>query len=485
MFLLFFLYSFIHIQSILAISGRVLQACTVLEDQVFCYGGYSSASGGVFTNVTNDHYTLDLKQADLTKARVASEWTSQEPSSNSPPLEPRSNLQIAALDNNRYMILGGRHGATPLNATAVIYDKTSNSWTGLAPPPPFDMSEGAMVASDANTVWAYGGKLNGTSNAAPNNILKMDISSGTPVWNVLPMSRNGPPISRYGHAQAMRNNVIYFFGGFLNLPEQNLKPNVVTFNSLTWYNTQSDQWGNVPTNGDIPTPRKYLTATLLPNSSQVLLYGGTATAKLQALPLSDYCYIYDANKHQYTAINLTKNGGAGGRIGHSAVAYKNRLLILMGYDGGGNILNDVHALDISNPEHPVWAGETPPPSDPDATTIPDNSDSQGLATGAIVGIVIGCVAFVAIVGAGIFLWYRKRRQRENSNVDYITPPQDFQLDVPPTMFAENTAYPTKKEPDHDHSVDQSNDPVPSYPVTKPHEEETNSELPRTKPSSSE
>ncbi|CAO3596578.1 unnamed protein product [Absidia cylindrospora] len=310
----------------------------------------------------------------------------------------------------------------------------------------------------------------------------MVLSSGAPQWTVLPMGRNGPTISRYGHAQTMRNNVIYFFGGFLNLPEQNLKPNIVTFSSLTWYNTQSDTWGHVPTNGDIPTPRKYLTATLLPNSSQVLLYGGTATANLQALPLSDYCYIYDANKHQYTAINLTKNAGAGGRIGHSAIVYQSSLLILMGYDGGGNILNDVHALDVSIPERPVWAGEKQPDSEPD---VPVNEATNGLSTGAIVGIAIGCVAFVAIVGAGIFLWYRKRRQQPNNNMDYITPPQDFQIDVPPTMFAENEAYPTKKEPDHDHALDQTTEPVPAYPVAKPHQVEANSEFPKTKPSSSE
>lgn len=66
----------------------------------------------------------------------------------------------------------------------------------------------------------------------------------------------------------------------------------------------------------------------------------------------------------------------------------------MGYDGSGNILSDSHVLDVSVPESPVWAGQSQPPGGPGQ--IGGDTEDSGLGTGAIVGIAIGCVAFVAV-----------------------------------------------------------------------------------------
>lgn len=53
---------------------------------------------------------------------------------------------------------------------------------------------------------------------------------------------------------------------------------------------------------------------------------------------------------------------------------------------------------------------TSPPGTSDSPT--SKSSSNKLGTGGTVGLVIGLVALVAIVGALLFFWLRRRRQRE-------------------------------------------------------------------------
>ncbi|CAO3582097.1 unnamed protein product [Absidia cylindrospora] len=476
--------SLLFINHAYAISGRVLQGCTSLGSNIYCYGGYLSAAGGVFTNISQTHITTDMSKINLSTASATPTWNIVPAAGAS--LEPRAALEITALDDTRYMILGGGHN-TNLSTPGAIFDTGSNSWTAL-PEPPFYMSEGAMVASDANTVWAYGGKLNSTPNYTPSNLLKLDLSAAPGTWTILPAGQGSPPISRYGYDLVLRNGMIYFFGGFLDLAELNLQPNIVPLFNVTFYNTVTDQWGTIQSTGDKISPRKDHTATLIEGTNKVLIYGGTNIANLQALPLSDYSFIYDLDQHTYTQINLDAGGGAGPRMGHSAISYKQNIFILFGYDGSGNILGDTHVLDVSNPNTPVWAGASQnnntgpnPGNSTDPSTI---GSSTGLGSGAIAGIVVGVVAALAIAGALAFIFFRKRRNQNNNEFDYyVPPPQDFTADVNPAMFPENNDKYQQQQ-----SV-TSSDPVPSYPTTKPHENQPESvmmdQMPKVKPAAND
>ncbi|ORZ26029.1 hypothetical protein BCR42DRAFT_401437 [Absidia repens] len=484
--------SLLFINHAYAISGRVLQECTTLGNNIYCYGGYLSAASGVFTNITTAHITTDMSKIDLSAASASPTWSMVPAASANAPgpsLEPRAALGMTALDDTRYMILGGGHGSA-LNTPGAIFDSGSNSWTAL-PEPPFYMSEGAMIASDANTVLAYGGKLNSTPNYTPSNLLKLDLSVAPGTWTILPAGQGSPPISRYGYEMVFRNGIIYFFGGFLDLPETNLQPNIVPLFNVTWYNTATDQWGTIQSTGDKISPRKDHTATLIEGTNKVLIYGGTNIANLQALPVSDYSFIYDLDDHTYKQIDLSNGGGAGPRVGHSAISYKQTVFILFGYDGSGNILSDTHVLDVSNPNAPTWAGasQNNNPNPGNSTDPPIHGDSStGLATGAIAGIVVGVVAALAIAGALGFIFYRKRRNQNNNEFDYyVPPPQDFTTDVTPTMFPENNDK--YHNQDQQQQSDTSNDPVPTYPTTKPHDNQPESvmmeQMPKVKPAAND
>ncbi|KAI8335910.1 hypothetical protein BC941DRAFT_66410 [Chlamydoabsidia padenii] len=106
-------------------------ACTLLDTQVYCYGGYQSASGGVFTNMKPDHLTINVTQ--LSPSNLPN-WQPLTPPATGTRPEPRSAFSMAALDSHRYIMLGGGHGDA-LNTPAIIYDRNGNTWTALAEPP--------------------------------------------------------------------------------------------------------------------------------------------------------------------------------------------------------------------------------------------------------------------------------------------------------------------------------------------------------------
>lgn len=174
-------------------------------------------------------------------------------------------------------------------------------------------------------------------------------------------------------------------------------------------------------------------------------------------------------------------------------------------------------IDVSVPEAPIWVGQTRDSgntggnssnSTSPATPPSADSSSGGIGAGAIAGIVVGVVAAAAVSGkkrqemfmiahlflyqiAGVlaFMIRRKKQNRPQNSFDYyVPPPQDFNMDVTPTMFAENGNTSTNNIKQHEAPTDPSvsQDPVPSYPVSKPHDEHTVlKEMASVKPSGNE
>jgi len=74
------------------------------------------------------------------------------------------------------------------------------------------------------------------------------------------------------------------------------------------------------------------------------------------------------------------------------------------------------ALTVSAIAQAAFVGTYPPPPPTVVTTAPpppESSSSSGLATGALVGIIIGCiVAVLAVAGAVVFM-----RRRSASKID--------------------------------------------------------------------
>ncbi|CAO3596579.1 unnamed protein product [Absidia cylindrospora] len=346
------------------------------------------------------------------------------------------------------------------------------------------MSNGVIESSDANTVWAYGGTLNNTPAVTPPNTLYLDLSRLGGIWAARTNSQVAPATTRHGHASIIHNNQIFYFGGFFATSATASTP--VPMDSVYFYNTLSDQWGLLHPTGTIPNNRTAHTATLIKNSSTVLIYGGAGRDSLQDLPLTDYTYLWDLNTHAYTYLQPT-TGDPGNLMGHSAVQYQKKILISFGYDGAGNFRNSTYALDVSIPTSPVWGGSGP------TVPVTPGGDNQS-NVGAIAGGVVGGVAAIAII-AGAFIYYRRKRknQSDRNDFDLYQPPQGFHTDDSPTLFTSsdgnryselaNNNVPTaaaagagagagatnKDKNDITPLALYSTDPVPNYNHVKPDE----------------
>ncbi|KAI8335912.1 hypothetical protein BC941DRAFT_429736 [Chlamydoabsidia padenii] len=453
--LFFLILSSLLFHHTIAIGPRVHQGCTTLGTNLYCYGGYQSALGGTFTNATADHLTVDMSSIEFTTSPSVN-WTTL-PSTNL--LVPRAGMAITCLDNTRYVISGGGLLNTTLDTPTILYDNSQHNWSVLSSPP-FYTGDGRIVSSDAKTAWAYGGKLNSTLQTAPSNVLKLDLTQMPGQWIPHLGGAGSPGSGRYGHAAVFNKGMIYYFGGFFPPATNGGKSIPVPMMNVSFYNTLSDQWGMIQSNGDTPTNRIYHTATLVNGSSTVVIYGGTGSDQLQALPLLDTCYTYNLSTHIYTKIDFDNGPTAGPLMGHSVVQYQQQLFILFGYTSSGYISSSVHILDVSDPTSPIWADQ--------ASSHASTSDQQDNHTGAIVGGVIGGVAFLAIVAGALFYWYRKKKPSIPENdFDLYQPPADFtSTATPPTLLSSSTET-NSKYPGLDNNPFVISDATPVYQLHKP------------------
>lgn len=80
-----------------------------------------------------------------------------------------------------------------------------------------------------------------------------------------------------------------------------------------------------------------------------------------------------------------------------AIFYQDKVFISYGYDTRGNIVNDTHTLNVSNPDNLLWVGENHNNNTTDPGSGSDNSGgSKQLSSGAIAGIVIACLVVVMV-----------------------------------------------------------------------------------------
>ncbi|KAG2220495.1 hypothetical protein INT45_011499 [Circinella minor] len=109
--------------------------------------------------------------------------------------------------------------------------------------------------------------------------------------------------------------------------------------------------------------------------------------------------------------------GLGPLYGHAAVFADDSplLFVMFGVNSAGNVQSGFGVLDT---EEWKWVDQYnspyPPQDESDGSSGPGGSNNSGsLSSGAIAGIVVGCVAGVALVVA--FCFIRKRRNRNSKN----------------------------------------------------------------------
>ncbi|KAI8078848.1 uncharacterized protein BX664DRAFT_389216 [Halteromyces radiatus] len=434
--------------------------CVILANQkIYCYGGANRQGNSGFSNQTlswfdseiyNHHVYLDVSKP-LNVSAANTQWQPVPPSSSAFQLEPRCDFAMINHNDTGYTIVGGagpstNHGDQSLVNVTVDYNADSNTWGSLKSTndsqPKLNMSMeiqmfGTRGVKISNSQYMIAGGIPPNNNTViQSNSSYVYVESADSNWGSMtaytdPITRGGnmfpEPTRVYRAALATSGNGnVYFFGGMRpinatrNYDYMDFRGYYTFDYLLVFYPSQNQTFNSVkPSNPDSsPSTRELHTVTSIPNTNKMLLYGGVSNGAN-----FDFCYTYDTVSGLWTIANFTNGDGAGRRYGHQAVMVGNDLLyIIGGIDATNTVQNDVHILNVTSmtwlngPYTNTYDQMNGVSSSSDNNNNNNNNNNNGsgsssLSGGAIAGIVIGCVAALALGTAAAVIFYMQRKKK--------------------------------------------------------------------------
>ncbi|KAI7856582.1 hypothetical protein BDC45DRAFT_58916 [Circinella umbellata] len=337
----------------------------------------------------------------------------------------------------------------------------------------------ATLGQDNNTVYVWGGYRDqstglptGSGYQIPMEMYMYDIKNSQ--WS------SGIPASsldqiRMSHEAVRIGSNIYYIGG--TYAETISSYREAPMNSIIIYDTDKSQWSTQTTNGPVPTTRIRHSATLIPSTGQIVLFGGQSPFN-NTIFREDYFFILDTkNSMTWSTRGIGEEGpsfNGTGIYGHSAVLVENNLFILFGRSNDGNLgitANNILVMDVNK-----WSwissisavapvdrsiNGLSPDSPPDSNNSSDNK-------GAIAGAVVGALAGVSIIAGAIFFFIRRKRNQPSNNEqnEYVSHnnniPSSSSEEPPPLHYYNtdvdnnnNVHQPMLAPSDVPHSVDES------------------------------
>ncbi|ORZ13688.1 hypothetical protein BCR42DRAFT_418867 [Absidia repens] len=486
--------------------------CVILANQkIYCHGGATRSAPTTTDDTTyfndtelyNQHVYLDVSHP-LNLSAANTQWQSVPPPIEPFNLERRADFAMVAVNDTTFLISGGiGPSTTPGNQSlaqiAIRYNAELNLWTPIrsqnssSPKLNFTFDTqlfgGRGVKISEREFMINGGIPPNNNTVIDPNTTYVDVESTGDHWSsmqawTIPISRGGgviPDRSRIFRACSALggDGVVYFFGGVLPMnatDNYNFQDNMgyYSFDKLLAFFPSKNQTFDVVDTGssdNAPTYRQLHTATSLPNTNLILIYGGIGG---QGASL-DFSWTYDITARKWKTTNFTNGDGPGRRFGHQSVMVGNDMLyIIGGIDSTGTTQNDVNILNVTSM---TWLeGSYTNTYDQQLADAANNGGLNGgsLSGGAIAGIVIGCVAALAIIVAAIVI-IRVQRKKKGLMASGSAP-AGFNSDPPPMMTSTkeyNMAPPTSPF-DDDSTTVYSSKPYDgtfdhmSAPSSKPH-----------------
>ncbi|KAF7721578.1 hypothetical protein EC973_004470 [Apophysomyces ossiformis] len=206
--------------------------------------------------------------------------------------------------------------------------------------------------------------------------------------------------ARYQHTATLTaDNKIYIIGGSQGYGSDY----TISMADILVYDTVHDSWEVRTSQGPvIPSSRGMHTTTWNRNMT----------------PVSDYCYMYDTLKNQWTPAAVQGGPAAGPIYGHSAVLIGSSTLFILLGKGPSQIVNNVWSgnffiLDLNKMAWTEQYSASALNYVPSSSTIGPNNPSPPPSSNPvplIVGVVVGCLVAVLIgVAVGIYLYFRKKK----------------------------------------------------------------------------
>ncbi|KAI8331073.1 hypothetical protein EDC96DRAFT_527656 [Choanephora cucurbitarum] len=333
-------------------TARYNGGCVAIQKQMFCYGGTENRQ------TSTNHYNLDLS-TDFTVADSIKAWNTIDPGNYQ--VEPNSLFSIIPL-NDSYLIHGGLGYASStkfVKNVTTLYNVTAKSWSTVQAANQsliMPSREGTSTLDSHNQLWVWGGlsdnvtNINVTHTTYHEEFQTLDMNTLT--WSLPTNITKSSSLSpRIAHTATLSKSgdVIYFIGGLQ--VSNGYQLSYAPMNDILQFNITNQTWSlhHSPGNTTIPSPRRLHSATAIPDTDLILIYGGSVTDG--AGTVSDYMYTLNTTSYVYTPIHATNSNQAkaGPRFGHSAVLYDKRsLFIIFGADELGSLRNDFAVLDVKN-----------------------------------------------------------------------------------------------------------------------------------------
>ncbi|KAG2201998.1 hypothetical protein INT47_000537 [Mucor saturninus] len=368
---------------------------------------------------------------------------------------------ISLPDGKTFLIQGGENMLYKKFANKTIaFDTSTNKWLKKQPYTEGDSGTRQIYDSTAvilpnNMVGFYGG-LEQSANTSvilktpTGATMNYDSKNGSYIgfssikmysptsntWADLSPQLN-VPLDFYPNTQSATINPgsgkIYYFGGLFYTPAND---GVAAKIPLSWgytFNTVSSSWTNETFGGSVPSERIYHTTNLLPNSQDIILYGGTESGDKAS---TDYCFTLNLSNNEWTKhanVNVPSNLH-GPRFTHSAVLVDSTLFVLFGRGIDGTFSPSLITIDVSDATNIAYKSSyslsnstlnnaTNNPTSNTTSNITENNpnegekdknaksldnSSRGLSSGATGGISAGCAILLGVI---LFIFYRRRQNK--------------------------------------------------------------------------
>ncbi|KAI8644094.1 hypothetical protein BD408DRAFT_413714 [Parasitella parasitica] len=411
--------------------------CGFLVDSIYCYGGLLMSN-----NIDSDLYSLPLTNLTNNKSMInfAKTWVQINYTNTDYILEDRRRANSVVYNENTLFITGGyTYNGTMIKNQTIAYSRDTNAWQTLSTYTDAKSSSARQIYNAAavnlapieNSIVFYGGV---TENPISNTTVPTQIDSsnqtvmhegysslvsynyGNNQWLPRTPQLNTPTVLYSAQTVTLnpKTGLIYYLGGFYYSSPDYTKENKQDFKSANVFNTSSSSWISMVLNGTTPSARMFPTATLLPNSNDILLYGGTSTGQTTAF--TDFCYTLNLDSNRWTRRTIDTVGVASApRFAHSAVLVNTTLFILFGLAVYNNPLDDILLISVNDVNN-LYFPDTYPYIEQIKTSSEKpvaDSSSSSLSSGAIAGIAVACVIMgIGAIAAVIFFYIRKRREQE-------------------------------------------------------------------------
>ncbi|CAO3651877.1 unnamed protein product [Cunninghamella echinulata] len=410
--------------------------CSLLDIQLYCFGGFIFNTTNNHLSSINEHIVLDLSPfknfTTFNKKDIQWQYVSNEINGDET-LQSRGMVSSVPIYSEKsYFIYGGltekslkfppssslpslssSSSSSSISAPFAKYNVNTDTWEILELDNESDYTPLSTAINLGNdTIWIWGGKMNSTSYFAYNIINMYNYKSNS--WSK-PIYYNGP-IRSYFTATLAHDGFIYIMGGYYQSETGDVT--FSNFQNVLRFNTNVSSWSNIKATGNIPSNRIYHSTTEIVDKSLLLIYGGINI--VSGFPSNDTSYIYDITKHTFRSIeipSLLPNT----RYGHHVTAYDSYYLIFnFGYISPNIPADSLSILNVKDPYHPIWLvpNNTTTINDEDNTSNDDNDDDDDtndarlkmnstLVAAIVVPIVL--VLVLCILGSVYYIIYKARK----------------------------------------------------------------------------